>query len=168
LSAKQLNFTGTQLDAWRIIKKIPNIIIETRLRYSDDSDFNADNIEFYDLSMDVAIVLLTLEYCIMQNKAKGSKKHKEVPVKVYMDSDVTVRERVLYHNVTMKEYGESAESFHRNIGPREAVCYSTPEWETRGHWRHYKNGKKVFIKPHKCRRHGHDGEYSPQVKIIVK
>ena len=168
LSAKQLNFRGTQLDAWKIIKKIPNIIAETRLRSSDDPDFNADNIEYYDFSMDVVTVLLTLEYCIMQNRAKGSKKHQEVPVKVYMDSDTMVRERVLYHDITVKEYGDFSESHHRNIGPREAVCYSTPEWETRGHWRHYKNGRKVFIKPHKCRRHGHDGEYSPQVKIVVK
>lgn len=33
-----------------------------------------------------------------------------------------------------------------------AVNYTTEEWDVRGHWRHYKSGKKVWIKPNTLKR----------------
>ena len=167
-SAKKLGFTKEELIAWKGVKKIPKVIGDISYRINQYGDQFRENVsaECMDVVMDILRINSLLHYISYLNRPlKGGGPSREIPVKIFIEGDDNIVEKIMTHYHKPRKNASGATGEHRH---REVVCYSVSEWETAGHWRHYKNGKKVFIKPHKNHRHKLDNGGKTELHITVK
>lgn len=175
MTPKKIGFNKDEMKKWKSLKELATTYQENFIQKWADLTNSFENSKV-DCDLSAMIVGLMVEagsligflnYHTMKNQRRRSSEKVQsalsIPIKVYADMGAEVRERIINTHITIREYGECR--------PRSGVmaaCYTIPEWETRGHWRHYKNGKAVFIKPHICHRKNLDEGSKGSVHIKVK
>lgn len=88
--------------------------------------------------------------CIMLRLENREKTTKEITHKI-LSSEKQVKKKNIPENKKVFLFGEICDYFYLdklsgNMQSREIVC---PCWSVRGHYRHYKSGKVIFVKEYK-------------------
>ena len=114
-------------------------------------DASEDN-KIYTAIFDLFVSYIVVNQILLNN---GGKYHK-TSAKVSKTSVLSMVRRTLPRKVSIKNITIDADSFITDHSPKkhdetsnDAVkIWHCPAWEVRGHYRHYKNGKVTYVKPH--------------------
>jgi hypothetical protein len=169
------NWSPVEKSTWKdVIQGVAHQAIEETKNITDE--YGQPKTPHTYLLLHYLDIIQNVNFVLAMSKPKTSRKSTSGSHKNYKD-DLNPKRRIRYIG-SVSFLSESvpkiynSDTLERAIMKDGTIQYRTPAWQVRGHVRHYKNGKTVYIEPHVSHRKDFDDvknvKVAPQTIRICK